>query len=177
MITLKGDNIFLRALEPQDLDFLYDIENDENVWAIGNTRTPYSKYVLRSYLKNSHKDIYEVKQLRLAICLNDGTTIGLIDLFDFDFNHRRAGIGLVIKEESNRGKGYGKEALQLLVNYCFKQLNLNQVFCNIAAENKISLGLFTSVGFKQIGIMEAWNLIGGEYKDEIMLQRLNSDAS
>ncbi len=177
MNTLKGKNIYLRALEPGDLDFLYDIENDEDIWTIGNTRTPYSKYVLKAYLENAHKDIHEVKQLRLVICTKRGRKIGLIDLFDFEFHHRRAGLGLVIRNEEDRGKGYGKEALSLLVDYCFKQLNLNQVYCNIGADNEVSLGLFKSVGFEQIGEKKAWNLIGGTYQDEIMLQLLNSNVS
>ena len=57
----------LRALESSDLDFLYKLENDQSVWEISNTSTPYSKYVLKQYLENAHRDIFEVKQLRLVI--------------------------------------------------------------------------------------------------------------
>lgn len=67
MVTLKGKQLFLRALEPEDIDFLYKLENDETIWQVSETQTPYSRYVLKQYLKNSYKDIYEVKQLRLAI--------------------------------------------------------------------------------------------------------------
>jgi len=68
MITLKGDLIYLRALEPEDLDFIYEIENDEDIWQVSNTQTPYSRFLIRQYLENAHQDIYEAKQLRLAIC-------------------------------------------------------------------------------------------------------------
>ena len=70
MITLKGTNIYLRALEPEDLEFIYKIENNESVWDVSNTQTPYSRFLIRQYLENAHQDIYEAKQLRLAICLN-----------------------------------------------------------------------------------------------------------
>jgi diamine N-acetyltransferase len=84
MITLKGQTIFLRALEPEDLEFVYAIENDETIWEVSNTQTPYSKFLIRQYLENAHQDIYEAKQLRLAICKNQTSeAIGLIDLFDF----------------------------------------------------------------------------------------------
>lgn len=84
MITLKGNNIFLRALEPEDLEFVYAIENDESIWEISNTQTPYSRYLIKQYLEHSQKDIFEVKQLRLVICNYKNDTLGLIDLFDFD---------------------------------------------------------------------------------------------
>ena len=172
-MTIKGKHIELRALEPEDLDFIYELENDEEIWAIGNTRTPYSKFVLKEYLENAHKDIYEVKQLRLVICNKAERAVGLIDLFDFDFNHKRAGVGIVIKNKKDRGKGFAKEALKLLIDYCFNQLHLHQVYCNIGAENQISLNLFKSVGFELIGIKKEWNLIEGNYRDEILMQQIN----
>jgi diamine N-acetyltransferase len=71
MITLKGQNIYLRALEPEDLEFVFEVENDESVWEVSNTQAPYSRFLVKQYLENAHKDIFEAKQLRLAICKND----------------------------------------------------------------------------------------------------------
>ena len=70
MLTLKGKTVYLRALEPEDLEFIYTIENDESIWEVSNTQTPYSKFLIKQYLQNAHQDIYEAKQLRLAICEN-----------------------------------------------------------------------------------------------------------
>lgn len=67
MITLKGDSVYLRALEPNDLEFVYAMENDETIWEVSNTQTPYSRFLIRQYLENAQQDIYEAKQLRLAI--------------------------------------------------------------------------------------------------------------
>src|SRR5690606_29084336 len=95
--TLQGKNIYLRALEPTDLDFLYQVENDESLWEVSNTTTPFSYFVLKEYLENSFRDIYEVKQLRLVICKTENeSSIGFIDLYDFDPVHKRVGIGIVI---------------------------------------------------------------------------------
>src|SRR5690606_42152189 len=91
MLTLKGEHLYLRALEPDDLAFVLSLENDENFWEISHTQTPFSKYIIEQYLENVHKDIYEAKQLRLVICKLSGEAVGLIDLFDFDFKHKRAG--------------------------------------------------------------------------------------
>ena len=87
MVTLKGEHIYLRTLEPEDLEFVYQIENDESIWEISNTITPYSRYLLKEYLEHAHKDIFEVKQLRLVISSYKDEVLGLIDIFDFDFSN------------------------------------------------------------------------------------------
>ena len=100
MITLQGKDIMLRALEPTDIDFLYKLENDESVWEISNTSTPYSQFILKQYLDNAHRDIFDIKQLRLVITkVKDARPIGFIDLFDFEPRHRRVGLGIIILSE------------------------------------------------------------------------------
>ena len=173
--TLQGQNIFLRALEPEDLEFVYAIENDENIWEVSNTQTPYSKFLIRQYLKNAQQDIYEAKQIRLAICkIDTAKAIGLIDLFDFDAQNKRAGIGIIIQNETNRNQGWGKEALDLLVNYSFQKLQLHQLYANIGADNVASLKLFSTFGFQEIGVKKEWNLLNGKYHDELIFQLINS---
>ena len=66
-MLLENGNIRLRAVEPEDLDRLYSWENNTRLWDVGNTRNPYSRYILKQYIINSDKDIYENKQLRLMI--------------------------------------------------------------------------------------------------------------
>ena len=174
MITLKGKNIYLRALEPEDLEFIHTIENDESIWEISNTNTPYSKFLIKQYLEHAHKDIFEVKQLRLVISSYEDLPIGMIDLFDFDFKHRRAGIGILVKEPDDRLKGYGREALKLLIDYSFKHLDLHQLYCNISEENEASIKLFSNQGFKKIGLKKEWNYVNGSYKNEYLFQLINN---
>lgn len=173
MVSLKGKHIYLRALEPEDLEFVYTIENDTNLWHLSDTQTPYSRFLIKQYLENAQQDIFEAKQLRLAICNKMDQTIGLIDVFDFDIKNKRAGIGILIKDEDNRKQGFGKEALELLVNYCFKTLHLHQVYANISVNNSASLKLFETNGFKKIGLKKDWSFDGKIYTDEFLLQRIN----
>lgn len=170
MLTLKGEHIFLRALEPEDLEFIHEIENDESIWEISNTETPYSKYLIKQYIEESHKDIYQVKQLRLVISNYENKPLGMIDLFDFDFKNKRAGIGILIKDEKDRKNGIGNEALALLINYCFTHLNLHQLFCNISEENEASIKLFKKQGFCEVGLKKDWSLVNGAYKNEYLYQ-------
>jgi diamine N-acetyltransferase len=174
MITLRGEHIYLRALEPEDLEFIHTIENDESVWEISNTITPYSKFLIKQYLKQSHKDIFEVKQLRLVISSYDDVALGMIDLFDFDFKNSRAGVGILVKELNNRAKGFGSEALKLLINYSFTHLGLHQLYCNVSEENDISIKLFTKQGFKKIGLKKDWIFVNGSYKNEYIFQLINN---
>ena len=166
---LKGKNIVLRAVEPQDLELHYQWENDQRFWSVSNTLIPFSRETLRSYL-SSIKDIYADKQFRFIIETIEGKAIGLIDLFDFDPTHKRAGIGILIADESERKKGYAKEALELLINYCKKTLNLNNLFCNILSSNLHSIHLFSSKNFKEIGNKLNWHWNGDAYEDEILFQ-------
>lgn len=177
METLKGKYIWLRALEPEDLSFLSAVENDENLWELSQTQAPYSQYILKQYLANSHQDIYEAKQLRLIISDYNKTPLGMIDLFDFDFKNRRAGVGILIKESTHRGQGYGKEALKLLVEYSFGHLNLHQLYCNILEDNETSIKLFTTQGFEIVGLKKDWVFSRGTFKHEYLLQLINTSCT
>ncbi|RVT77646.1 N-acetyltransferase [Flavobacterium sufflavum] len=174
MINLKGDTIYIRALEPNDLEFIYAVENDQSIWEVSNTQTPYSRFLIRQYLENAHQDIYEAKQLRLAICKDqDFPALGLIDLFDFDPKNNRAGVGIMILSDVDRNLKIGSEALDLLIRYSFYHLNLHQLYANIGVQNEASKALFTKFGFQCIGVKKDWNLINGTYQDEVIYQLIN----
>ncbi len=169
-MTLSGKKISLRALEPEDLEFLYQIENNESFWEVSHTKTPFSKYVLKQYLENAHLDIYESKQLRLLI--EEKSTkkqIGMIDLFDFNPQHKRAGVGILIHPDFQKN-GFASEALSLLINYSFSHLQLHQLFANITTDNYKSVTLFKKHHFVKIGIKKDWILSEGKFKDEVLFQ-------
>jgi diamine N-acetyltransferase len=168
---MKCEKITLRALEPEDLELLYEWENNNSYWVISNTVTPFSKFTLKRYLKHSHKNIYETGQLRLMIeLIEEKKTIGAIDLFDFDPFHKRAGIGILIADETQRRKGYASMALKCLIQYCFSTLQLHQLYCNILANNTESIDLFEKLGFVRIGIKKEWVQTADGYLDEYMFQ-------
>jgi diamine N-acetyltransferase len=169
MNTLKGKNIFLRALESEDINYLFSIENNEKYWSISDSQIPFSRYLLNRYLKNSNMDIYEAKQLRLVITDFQNITIGLIDLFDIDFKNNRAGVAIIINEKM-RSKGFAKEALELLIQYSKTHLSLHQLYCNILEDNSHSINLFKSAEFKQVGLKKDWIKFDGKYKNELLLQ-------
>jgi diamine N-acetyltransferase len=171
---MRFKDIKLRALEPEDLELLYEWENDDSNWIISNTIAPFSKYILKRYLENSHKNIYETGQLRLMIDhIPDNITIGTIDIFDFDPFHERAGLGILIANEVYRRRGYASMALTCLIEYCFKTLHLRQLYCNILANNNESMELFKKQGFIQTGQKKDWIRTQDNYLDEYFFQLIN----
>ncbi|MBN2614025.1 MAG: GNAT family N-acetyltransferase [Bacteroidales bacterium] len=169
--------IFLRALEPEDIDLLFKWENDESVWKVSNTLVPFSKHILRKYLENAHLDIFEAKQLRLVIDVAEKEakprSIGAVDLFEFDPFHNRAGIGILIGETGERKKGYASAALEKMIEYAFDTLHLHQLFCNIREDNDASLKLFESKGFIKTGEKKDWLKTKEGYKNVFFMQVIN----
>ena len=167
------NTIRLRALEPADLDFLSDIENNQTLWHLSHTQQPFSKQLLAQYIREADRDIYEAKQFRFAIeTIENQTLIGFIDLFDFDPKNRRAGIGIIIAEKY-RQHGYGRIALKTIIEYAFKILYLHQIYANISTDNTASIKLFEQAGFKKTGHKKEWNYNGKKYIDELLYQLIN----
>jgi diamine N-acetyltransferase len=169
-MSLIHKNINLRALEPEDLEFLFQIENNESFWEISDTQKPFSKFILKQYLENAHLDIYETKQVRFIIEENSSKKqVGMIDIFDFNPQHKRAGVGILIHPDFQK-KGFASEALSLLIQYSFSHLQLHQLFANITTDNTKSIALFEKHNFLKVGTKKDWILSEGKYKDEILFQ-------
>jgi diamine N-acetyltransferase len=173
---LTGKNLRLRALEPGDVDLLYTWENDPAIWKASNTLTPFSRFQIEEYVINGQHDLFAAKQLRLMIDLAEPghaiKSIGTIDMFDFDPVHRRAGLGILIREEF-RDRGFGRETMEIFIPYAFDTLSLHQLYCNISSDNLASLHMFEKLGFKKCGIKKDWNLHGRKWQDECMFQLIN----
>ncbi|NLN24300.1 MAG: GNAT family N-acetyltransferase [Bacteroidetes bacterium] len=176
MRTLFGEKIFLRALEPADIDYLYRLENDENQWKFSSVSVPFSRNLLENYIAQSHKDIYEVKQVRLVICEKESfQAVGLIDLYDFDPKNHRVAVGITVYPEDSRKKGYAFDALIHLCRYAFKHLNVHQIYAGITADNEPSIRLFERAGFSRSCRKIDWTYQDNEFKDEFLYQLFKKD--
>lgn len=171
-IKLENESIKLRALEPEDIDLLYDWENDLSIWELSNTYEPISKYILAKYIKESQRDIYESKQIRLIIETIEGNAVGAIDLFDFDPFHSRAGIGILIHNDSDRKLGYASDSITLLSLYAKENLGLHQLFANISVSNDASIRLFEKAGFSLCATKKEWRRKRDNWEDELMFQKI-----
>lgn len=169
---LTTERIRLRAMEPEDLDTLYDMENDPQTWDISNFSVPYSRYTLKRYIEDSQCDMFADRQLRLMITLNaNNATIGTIDITGFEPMHARGEVGIAIQQKHQR-QGYAKEALGLLCDYAFQFLRLKQLTAHIATDNAACLNLFHACGFEQCGLLKEWWHVKDKYKDVALFQQL-----
>lgn len=186
----------LSALEPGDLDLLYTIENDPEMWCVGNTNVPYSRSALSDYIMTQRNDIYADKQLRLVICIPGEeetqsermssvtkeehfspsecqlTPIGLIDLFNFEPQHQRAELGIALLKKY-RGRGYSADAVSQMCDYAFSILHLRQVYCIVPSDNKASLQMLAKVGFQQEGLLKDWIRTPDGWCDAVVTTKLN----
>ncbi|MGY2131380.1 GNAT family N-acetyltransferase [Hymenobacter sp. HD11105] len=169
---MHSELVFLRALEDSDLEFLYALENDPTIWGVSDTLAPVSRHALRQYLGHAAADFFEVRQLRLVICAKtDGRAVGILDLFNFEPLHQRAGIGITVINEERR-QGYAQAALVLAVDYARLTLRLHQLYCTISSVNEASLRLFQATGFQQVGIRREWLRTVEGWEDAVELQKI-----
>ena len=145
----------LRALEPSDIDCIYLWENDPEVWRVGGTTAPLSYQRIAQFIEEQSYDLYATKQMRLMIEA-EGMAVGTIDIMDFDPQHLRFGIGILIYAPEARRKGYAHAAIEAIKEYAHNTLALKQIWASIAADNIPSIALFQGCGFEECGRRRAW---------------------
>lgn len=163
--------IYLRALEPEDLELLYTIENAPELWAVNSNLEPYSRFALRKYIAEQPNDLYQSGTLRLIICKSDtNEAIGIIDIFDFSPIHNRAEVAIAILQ-NEQNKGYGTAALKELEHYTRKKLRLRMLYAYISEENnKVSQRCFSSAGYRHTATLPAWHYNGEDYENVSFFQ-------
>ena len=170
MKVLENSIIKLRAPELKDIDLLYSAENNTDLWEVSNTIKPISEYILRKYIENDHTDIFTNKQVRLIIeTISENKLVGTIELFDYEPIHMRAGIGIHIIKNEQRNH-YAEQAIHLIIIYSKKILRLNQIYCDISADNIASIKLFEKVGFQHSGTKKQWLNTEKGFKDVLFYQ-------
>ena len=169
-MIIKGERIYLRKPQSDDVDDMLRWENDEEVWEVSDNREPFTRKDIESFVA-SGLDLEKDKQLRFMICEHEsGRRLGCIDLFDFDPHHQRAGVGILIYDKSDRQQGFGSESLRILTEHCRTTMKMKQLHCAILSNNKASLALFNACGFVNVGTRKAWRKVGHTWMDELIMQ-------
>lgn len=169
MTAIDPATLRLRAMEPEDLDFLYCIENDRELWGVGSTNVPYSRYTLHDYIANSSGDIYADRQVRLIIETAEGVAVGIIDVVNFEPRHRRAEVGIVV-EKPYRRQGVATAAMAKVADHAHRVFHLHQLYGLAAHDNEASLHLFRRLGFEPGATLKNWLYDGENYQDAVLMQ-------
>ena len=161
--------IKLRAIEPEDLDLLYRIENDVELWNVSTSNVPYSRYLLHEYVANNKNDIYSDGQVRMIVENSEGEAIGVADLVNFDPSNLRAEVGLIILNDYRR-QGYGIAVLNRIADYALRILHLHQLYAYVDVNNSPSLGVFQKADYKVAAEIKDWLYDGQNYHDSVLFQ-------
>ena len=168
---LKGDKVFLRAVEPSDATLLMLWENDTENWKVTDTEVPFSLHGIMQLI-DQQQDFRSTGLLRFVICeVESERPVGTIDLYDADFRNGNAAVGILIANQQSRNKGYALQSLELMLNYTEKVLDLHNVTCSIQATNQESIHLFEKAGFQKVGVRKEWFRVQGKRIDEMIYQR------
>lgn len=171
------DDFFLRALEPDDLNAVFEAENRREALLSGECRIPYSYAFLKQYIENSLKETFlSAGQLRLIASRHSEAgaprqDVGIVDFFNYDAFCARAEIGILLYDRS-RAQGLSPKILSLALDYAKNQLNLHQLYAEILAGNTPSLHLFREAGFEPCGTKKDWFRAGGAWIDVFCFQKL-----
>ena len=171
---MTSNPISLRALEPEDIDFLFEVENQLEWFPLTAQKVPLSRFVLEQYLTQAHLPIEEAKQFRFGIDHQQLGLIGLMDLYDFDAHHRRAGVGIVIAKEYQHN-GFALKSLEAVERYVREVLSLHQIYAEVLELNIPALQLFEKAGYQSTGQFKEWWFSKGEFHHLQLFQKIIHD--
>jgi len=175
-VYLSNHRISLRAPEPEDLEILFQWENNSQLWMYSETSEPFSRFQIKKYIETLDHDVFASKELRLMIeDIASHNCVGIVDLYQYDAFHRKAGLGILVGEAYRR-KNYATDALQLTIDYCFNYLKLHMLYCEILAVNTESIQVFEHAGFTCSSRLKDWRSFGKGYCDVFVYQKINSNC-
>lgn len=154
MSSKNTHTVRLRALEPEDLELIYLLENECNDPTVAATSVPVSHYVVKQYLETTSHDLFVDGALRLVIENNDGVAVGTVDLTDFNPQHSRAEIGLTILQ-AHQGKHYGRMAMEAVEEYAHRHC-IHQLYCIISNQNEGAQRLFHLLKYNVTATLPDW---------------------
>lgn len=167
---ITGERLYLSPFDPHDPEM-------HAVWAEWMNDRETADFYGRHYdciTKASAKTVVEgLTGHRFSVVLLDGDVlIGHVSLHDISHIDRNAFFGICIGEKKHRGKGYGTEALKLLLDYGFNTLNLNNIMLSVTENNRAAVSCYKKLGFKDAGRRREWMYIDGKYVDKLYMDML-----
>ncbi len=166
---IKGKQIYLREVRESDVNqTYYKWLNDPEINLYLESR--YIPMSLKNILKYVESKDGNMDEVFFAICWNNNKNhIGNIKLGPVNWIHRRADIGILIGDKEYWGKGIATEAIQLVIEYAFKTLNIHKLTAGCHSTNIGSLKAFQNAGFSIEGERKKHSFVGGEYIDTVVL--------
>lgn len=170
---IKGKQLTLRAITQDDLPRYVAWLNDPEVTWHLKTMPPFNLDDEIDWYNRQHND---PSQLNLAIDLNEGRQhIGSVSLMNINQRDQNAELGIVIGDKTQWGQGYGQEAITLLLQYGFLQLNLHRIYLRVDASHQAGIRCYTNCGFKEEGRMRHSTYHHGQFEDQLLMSVLRPE--
>lgn len=176
MPHVVGEQILLREYQMEDLPYARIWVNDPETTAMLSPRflPPQSWEDTEAYFRSVVEDRNPGYHFVIAR-KEDSAYLGQIDLFALQQVYRHAELGIVIGEAHNRNKGYGREAIELLLGYAFDSCNLNRVHLAALADNLRGIHCYEACGFVREGVLRQHCYLNGAYHDMVQMGVLRED--
>ena len=170
---IVGERLYLSPFDRDDTEICAKWAKWMNDNAVTDTFGGHGNLVS---LADAKKTLLELYGYRFATVLLEGDVlIGHISLHDIDHLHRHAFLGIYIGEAEHRNKGYGAEAIRLVLNYGFKTLNLHNIMLSVHADNAAGIASFKKAGFREAGRRREWFFKNGKYIDVMYMDILSQE--
>lgn len=157
--------IRLRPLERDDLRFVHELNNNRRIMRYW-FEEPYEAFVELQQLYDKH--IHDQSERRFVAENEAGEMIGLVELVEITYIHRRAEFQIII-DPKHQGHGYARPVMAKAVDYAFKILNIHKLYLLVDAENTIAHQLYLDYGFVEEGRLVKEYFMDGKYRDAIRM--------
>lgn len=172
----KGQKVLLRATTREDMMRQWEVENDAEMWFWdGGTPRPSSLQQLMAHFDQASSN-QSSDDVAFAIEA-DGKYIGHCGLHSFDKTARTCELGIEIGDRAYWGQGYGRDAVQLLLNYAFHHRNMNRVWLSTHSENERAIRCYRACGFVEEGRLRQHLWIDGRYVDRVIMGVLRDEST
>lgn len=167
MEKIRGKKVVLRPVLEEDYPIFASFMSDVDCsFYIMTTEKLYTVEDERRYFT---EDSHGKRQLAI---LYEGNLVGLVELFDINWIHQSATMGIHLGPEAARGKGLGEDALRLILDYGFYVLNLHSIRLTAMSTNGRALALYKKVGFKEVGRLRQTRHVANQWEDTVIMDIL-----
>ncbi|MFD1425963.1 GNAT family N-acetyltransferase [Kroppenstedtia sanguinis] len=164
---LEGERVYLRPPEKEDLGFFYQSFYNPVVRRLTGTNRVMSMDAMGSWLERVIND-----ESRLLLCIvdrGDDRVVGDVELLEIDPVNRSAHIRIALRDEKKFGKGYGTEAMGLMLDHGFGNLNLHRIDLEVFDYNLRAIRTYEKLGFRREGVKKEALFNEGAYHDVIQM--------
>jgi RimJ/RimL family protein N-acetyltransferase len=169
---LIGPDVYLRPLESSDLPVIRQWANDPTVRALTGEVLPMSEASASDFLERVRT---ERDRVWFAVVLRDGPMIGEAGLLRMFHAWRTTDLTLIIGDSTAWGKGFGTQAIRLLLDYAFGYLSFHRVAVGVVGFNERALHFYESVGFRREGVQRDGYFHDHRYHDFVMMSMLEHE--